>query len=399
MQNVERGTRNPLLRDIWDKSRAIDIAAWRRHFHMYPCLSGDERDTAESIVLILRDHGVEAGIVEGQNAVMATIRGNHSGDIVALRADIDALPIKEAQGRLYGSRKRGIMHACGHDAHTAILIAAGAILQSMRDKLRGEVRLLFEPAEETTGGARAMIEAGCMDGVAEVYGLHMAPNLLVGQLWTRTGAMSGSSGDLIIKVCGTPCHGAYPERGVDAILTASHIVVALQSIISRNLSPFDNAVVSLGMMNGGTAPNIVAGEVTIQGTIRALSEEARQKIIERINALASGIAQSFGASCEVVLNDGYSPVICDEEIVNRLFALANEVGIETLVKPTPSLGVDSFGDLTTKARGVYYDIGCASAPNAPPIHTPSFDIDEACLPIGAYLQAGLAITRLNNIRI
>ena len=235
-----------------------------------------------------------------------------------------------------------------------------------------------------------MVDAGCMRGVSSVFGLHMAPNLPVGQLWTRKGAMSGSSSEVVLNVKGAGCHGAYPEKGVDAIVLASQVVGALQTIVSRTISAFDNVVLTIGMVHGGTAPNIIASGVILHGTLRALDGAIMARAQERVRAIAQGVCQASGGSCDVEFLSGYHAVICADKYVDQLFSLCGDIGVEPLVKPTPSLGVDSFGDFTAAAPGLYYDLGCASAPDSPSIHTPQFDIDESCLPIGAFLQAALS---------
>jgi len=272
----------------------------------------------------------------------------------------------------------------------AIQLGAAALLTHFRSLWGGEVRLLFEPAEETTGGARAIIDAGCLKGVSSVFALHMQPSLLVGQVWTRPGAMSGFSSEVNITIKGEQCHGAYPERGADAILTAAHVITALQSVVSRSVSPLDSAVVTIGVINGGTAHNIIAGEAALRGTLRTLREDTTKLAVERIHEITERVCGAFRCSCEISVRPGCSAVVCDEAFVGRLNSLAAEIGVEALTKPTPSLGVDSFGEFTANTRGLYYDLGCVAEHGAPQIHMADFDIDERCLHIGAHLQAALS---------
>ncbi|GHU75129.1 amidohydrolase [Clostridia bacterium] len=381
-----------MLDTLWSDANTIAplMTQWRRYFHMHPDLSGHEGPTARKVLEILTGLGVEAEILPGQNAIVGWVRGG-DGPIVALRADIDALPIQEIPGRDYGSTAPGIMHACGHDAHTAILLGAAELLMKRRGQLNGEIRLLFEPAEETVGGAQPIIDAGYFDGVKAVFALHMAPNLKLGQLWTRKGAMSGSSNEVILTVRGQSCHGAYPERGIDAIVLAAQVIQAAQTLVSRRTSALDSAVLSFGVISGGTAPNILAESVTLNGTLRTLNEDTRVRILAELERLAKGICEAAGGSCDITIHPGYHAVECAAEWVDRLDELAATINVEALTKPTPSLGVDSFGDFTAIAPGLYYDVGCVTEDNAPQIHTPGFDIDERCLPIGAYLQAALAL--------
>ncbi|MDR1569394.1 MAG: amidohydrolase [Oscillospiraceae bacterium] len=383
---------DPLRGELWEGARQIQrrLSEWRRMFHSRPELSGCEVNTARTILDELSAMGIKAELVPGQNAVVAHVYGEKPGGIAGLRADMDALPIQEEPGRDYGSTVPGVMHACGHDAHMAIQLGAAKLLQQTRGLWRGEVRLLFEPAEETVGGAQPMAGAGCLEGVGAVFALHMAPGMRTGRLWTRYGAMSGCSNDIIIKVKGTSCHGAYPERGVDAIVIAAQLINSLQAAVSRGVSALDSVVLSIGMICGGTAPNIIADEVTLRGTLRALSEETRDHMLKKIQKLAEGLCEGQGGACEMSALPGYHAVICEPALVDRLNDLAREIGMEALTKPTPSLGVDSFGDFTAVAPGVYYDLGCAANDDAAPLHTARFDVDERCLPLGAYLQAALA---------
>jgi amidohydrolase len=361
---------------------------------MYPSVSGSEEPTARKILEILTDMGIEAEIVPGQYAVVGRVIGTGGGRIAGLRADIDALPIQEIPGREYGSAVPGVMHACGHDAHTAILLGAAELLSRRRGSFSGEARLLFEPAEETKGGAQPMIDAGKLDGVGAALALHMQPGLKVGQLQTRPGPMSGSSSEVILEILGRSAHGAYPERGIDAITLAAQVIMSAQTLVSRRVSALDSVVLSFGEINGGTAPNILAQSVILHGTIRSLNSDTHSRMQSELETLAKGICSANGGNCSVTINEGYHSVICAPEWVSRLNSLAETIGVEPLVKPAPSLGVDSFGDFTAVAPGLYYDLGCAADDGAPPIHTPGFDIDERCLPIGVYLQAGLALEHI-----
>ncbi|MDR1598800.1 MAG: amidohydrolase [Oscillospiraceae bacterium] len=384
---------DPLLRGLWSGALSIapKLSEWRRYFHMNPSVSGSEGPTARKILDILTNMGIDAEIVPGQSAVVGRIFGKGGGKAAGLRADIDALPIQEAAGRGYGSTVPGVMHACGHDAHTAIQLGAAELLMGRRDTFNGEARLLFEPAEETEGGAQPLVDAGKLDGVSAVFALHMQPSLKIGQLQTRPGAMSGSSSEVILEIIGQSAHGAYPERGIDAIVLAAQTVMAMQTLISRRVSALDSVALSFGVINGGTAPNILARSARLHGTLRALSVETHSRLLVELEKLVKGVCVANGGDCEVTINQGYHSVECSPEFVSRLNALAGTIGVEALLKPTPSLGVDSFGDFTAVAPGLYYDLGCVTEDDAPQIHTAEFDIDERCLSIGAFLQAGLAL--------
>ena len=383
---------------LLDMSYTIEsrLIEWRRHMHMYPELSQHEVNTSRYIVEQLGTLGIDARVVNEMRAVVGVIKGEGGAEDAdigtrCLRADMDALPIREATGAEYASRVDGVMHACGHDAHVAIQLGAAALLIKTRDKWCGEVRLLFEPAEETVGGAKRIAADGYLNGAEALFALHMHPGLKVGQLWSRVGAMSGFSDELLITIKGRNSHGAYPERGVDAIIIAANVLLALQTIISRNTSAFDNAVLSFGMINGGTAGNILADEVRVKGTLRATDGGVREASLAKLREICNGVSKAYGGDCEIRIIPGCDAVICDTGLVGAIQTISAGIGMEYLTKPTPSLGVDSFGDMCAHAPGLYYDLGCAISENAPPLHTPEFDIDERCLRLGAYLQAALCL--------
>jgi amidohydrolase len=370
------------------------LVEWRRRLHMYPELSGNEVQTSEYIVSELRKMGVDASVVNERHAVVGIIKGRGTENIGVrcLRADMDALPIREANDVPYKSRSDGVMHACGHDAHVAIQLGAAALLNKYKDRFAGEIRLLFEPAEETVGGALELVNAGYMKGANAVFGLHMQPDLSAGQVEARVGAMSGYSDNLKFNVRGKSAHGAYPERGTDAIVAASNLVLALQTIVSRNASPFESAALSIGIMEGGTAGNIICGNVYMKGTLRTLSAETRELALRRINEIARGVGAAYGCECEAEVTAGYEAVICDERFVSALRGISSQMNAEYFTKEYPSLGVDSFGCLTAAAPGLYYNLGCGKTAGALPLHTDAFDIDEKCLAIGACLQTLLCFT-------
>lgn len=364
---------------------------------MCPEVGGQEVKTQAYLLKKLAELGIEATTYPGQHAIVGLIRGTFPGKTIALRADMDALPILEETGLEFASRNPGVMHACGHDAHMAIALGAARLLVENRDKLHGQVKLFFEPAEETTGGAQDMVAAGCMENphVDAVLGLHMLPDQGAGTVFTKPGCVSGASNAIDITVHGRGCHGAYPERGVDAIVIAAQIVTALQTLVGRNISPLDSAVVTLGKIEGGTARNIICDQVRIEGTLRTLRSEIRALLKEKITSLSEGIAEALGGSTEVTVEDGYGAVYNDESLHAHLMSLARElVGEEKIViRPNPSLGVESFGFFLGSTPGLYYDLGCGVGPA---LHTSNFHVDEGCLPVGAALQAAMVLDLLKG---
>ena len=289
---------------------AWDIRPWlveiRRSIHRHPELGLEEERTADFIGAKLEEMGVE--YQRTGTAIVGLVRGAKPGKTVALRADIDALPIREETGAEYASARDGIMHACGHDAHTTILLGAARWFAERRAGLSGTIKLLLQPAEETVGGAETMIKNGCMENphVDYVLGLHVMPYLPVGRIETKKGALNGSSTELDFTVRGTSCHAAYPEVGIDAIMIAAHVITALHSLVSRFVSPLDAAVLTIGTINGGTVSNVIANEVTMKSTLRTTSDATRDMLVDKARAIVQSIPASFGGSGSVDVSYGYT---------------------------------------------------------------------------------------------
>ncbi len=364
-----------------------------RHLHHYPELSGQEKETQAYILEKCAEMGIETQIYQGQNAVVGLIRGGHPGKTIALRADMDALPIMEKTGQGFASCREGVMHACGHDAHMAIALGAAQILNLNRQSLHGNVKLFFEPQEETKGGGKDMVAAGCLENphVDAVIGLHMNPDFPLGTIYTKPEAVSGSSTDIRVEIIGKACHGAYPERGIDAIVIGAQVILALQTLISRNISPFEAAALSFGEISGGTASNVVCEKLNLHGTLRALSKQAEGYLRQRIIETVQGICAANGAAGEVVFRDSYQSVYNDPTLHRILEACAPKEKL--IIRKNPSLGVESFSFFIEQTPGLYYDLGCGKGT---PIHTDTFQIDEDVLEIGAALQAAIAMNYLNG---
>jgi amidohydrolase len=383
------------------KLRAEEIAPFiidiRRHLHMHPELGGQEENTQRFLLEKLNGLGIETCTYPGQHAVVGLIRGTFPGKTFALRADMDALPVKEATGLPFASQTPGRMHACGHDAHMAIAIGAAKILMENRDRMHGQVKLLFEPAEETTGGAQDMVASGCLENphVDAVFGLHMLPDQPAGVVFTKPGCVSGASNEINITVSGTGCHGAYPERGVDAVAIAAQIITALQTLVSRSVSPLDSAVVTLGKITGGTARNVICDHVEIEGTLRTLKPETRAMLKRKLVEIPAAIAASMGGSAKAAVPDGYGAVYNDEALHEQFLVLAKGiVGEKNIVRRVyPSLGVESFSYFVANTPGVYYDLGCGVGSA---LHTCDFHVDESCLKVGVSLQAAMVLNFLKG---
>jgi len=370
----------------------IDV---RRRLHRVPERGFQEYKTQKIITDALDKIGVP--YTTERTWVIGLIEGALPGDTVGIRADIDALPVDEPQGCPFRSEHEGMMHACGHDAHTAILLGAAKVLAGMRDRLHGKVKLLFQPAEETEGGAEPMVAAGAMENphVDRVYGLHVMPRLPLGVVETRTGTLNASTDTVRLTIHGKSGHGAYPESGADAIVCAAQVICALQTLVSRNLSPLSSAVLSLGMIEGGKAGNIICDEVRIRGTLRTANSEIRAMMKKRIREVAEGVSLAMGCRAEVSIQSGYAALVNDaaeaariRRVAARLFGEENSVE-----KAEPSMGGEDFSFFSDCAPGAFFHIGCVLPEEmpAPALHAREFHLDERCLTVGALMHVALVL--------
>ncbi len=379
------------------------LVSIRRDFHMHPELSTKEFRTHDKITEYLKELGIEYESNVADTGVVGIIRGVKEGKTVALRGDIDALPITEKNDVSYKSTNEGVMHACGHDAHTTIVLGAAKYLQENRDQFAGNVKLFFQPAEETVGGAERMIEQGVMENptVDAVFGLHVDTVLPTGQIGVRYGQMNASTDTVKLTIKGKSAHGAYPSGGVDSIVVAAHVIQALQTIVSRNVDPRDSAVVTLGVIEGGTQSNIIAREVTITGTVRTLTPEVRALVLKRIEDILAQTSKTFGADYDFHLAEGgYIALINTDEMVDIAKASGEKLLGEKNVKviDQASLGGEDFSFFAEAAPGAFFRLGARN--EAKGIvhggHTEKFNVDEACLPVGVALQVQNVLSFLND---
>lgn len=379
------------LQDVLPKVKEL-----RRHLHRHPELSGKEINTQKLVNRELEALGIEVHTFRDCYGVMGILR-NGEGRCVAIRADMDALPVQEPEGLSFASENSGVMHACGHDVHTALALGSAMWLSRNKDQWQGTVKFFFEPAEESFGGSRLMVEQGCLENpkVDCVIGQHVNPRYEAGTFFAKPGYVSGSSDELRIRITGKTCHGAYPEAGVDAIVIAGQVVSALQTLVSRTISPFENAVISIGTIQGGTANNIICGEVNMVGTMRTLSVETRAALKERIGSVVKGVAQAMGGDGEVTINPGYGAVYNDDGYYARIESLARELvgGDKIIRREAPSLGVESFCYFLQDTPGVYYDLGSGVGTA---LHTATFMVDEDCLLPGVALQCASVLELLKE---
>lgn len=373
-----------------------DIENWliniRRDIHKTAELSEQEYETKKKIIRYLKEIGIDYIDFENHNGIMAYINKN-AKQTLAIRADIDALPIKEETNSSFKSVNEGVMHACGHDAHTSILLGACKILYSMKDKLNINVKFLFQPAEETVGGARFLIKDKCLENpkVDYIFGLHVMPSLDTGHIETKYDTLNASTDTLKISIKGKKAHGAYPENGTDALVASSHVITALQSIISRNLSPLNSAVLTIGKIHGGDAQNIICDEINMYGTLRTLNQESRDFMLNRIRRIVENISQAFGCIGELNLDEyGYPAVVNDKQLVDVVKKNAKNLLGDSMfsMKEKPSLGGEDFSFYTKECRGVFFNLGCRNIEMGitEQLHTSKFDIDEKCLSIGVMMH-------------
>jgi len=383
------------------KDRMIRV---RRHLHRYPELSFKERETGRFIAKELRDMGLKVRHPFSGTGVLATLESGKlggAGGVVALRADMDALPVQEETGLPFASRNPGAMHACGHDAHMAALLGAAQILYERRRELRGGVRFLFQPAEETIpGGAKGMIACGALKGVSVIFGLHVDPVLPTGTIGTKSGVLLAQADDFDLTIIGKGGHAARPHTSVDAIVVSSLVIQALQTIVSRRINPVTPAVVTVGRISGGTKHNIIADRVLMQGTCRSLDAGTAKKLKGSVGQIARDIARASGATSLFKYTTGYPPLINPErETRFAREALGNLLGKKNVLSlPEPLMGGEDFTYYLKRVRGTFLRLGIRNAKlgSTFPWHHSKFMVDEEAIPIGAAALAHLALEYLRQ---
>ena len=380
-----------------------ELVEIRRDFHMHPEVSSKEVRTAKQIESYLTNWGIEHTRV-ADTGVVGIIRGKRkgTGKVIGMRADIDALPIQEVKDRAYHSVNAGVMHACGHDMHATILLGAAKILKEREEEFSGVIKLFFQPAEEAVGGAKRMIAAGCMENpkVDHVIGLHVQPDIETGKIELKYGTLTAITDKLLMTVKGKAGHAAVPELAVDPIAITAQIITALQMVVSRTVAPLDSAVLTIGSIHGGTAPNIIPGEVEMTGTLRTLSWETRTKAEKLMKEVSSSIATSFGGSVDFELRAGYIGVVNDKAVTDVIRSVATEMlGEENLgFVEFPSLGGEDFAYFAEKVPSSFYHLGCGSEAKGTTVspHNEAFDADEDCIPLGVALQVESALVLMKK---
>lgn len=378
-----------------------EVVTIRRHLHANPELSYQEYNTAKYVATMLRSFGLKP--VEGvaTTGLVVEVRGNNPDKkSIALRADMDALPIHEANEVEYKSKNPGVMHACGHDVHTSSLLGTAKILNTIRDQFEGTVRFLFQPGEEKNpGGASYMIRDGALENPqpSGIIGQHVYPLLESGKIGFREGMYMASADEIYLRVIGKGGHGAWPEMAVDPVVIASHIIIGLQQIISRNASPKQPTVLTFGKISGEGATNIIPEEVKIAGTFRAMDETWRNDALEKISKMARGIAEGMGGRCEVDISRGYPYLENNPALTRRIREAAEAyVGAGNVVDLDITLGAEDFAYYSQVIPASFYRLGTRNEAKGLTsyVHTPTFDIDEDALALGPGLMAWMAVREL-----
>ena len=379
-----------IIREI-DNLKELIIEV-RRHLHMYPDLSNEEKDTRDYIRAVLEEEGIEEiRTFKDHYGMVVDIIVDKTKPTLAFRADMDALPIQEEGDKPYKSRKKGIMHACGHDGHSAILTGFLVACHRHKDELPFNIRGIFQHAEEVMdGGSEDLIRDGVLEGVEAIFGLHMYPYLKTGEIGYKYGEMMASADMFEIEIFGKSAHGARPHEGVDAILTASLVINSINHIVSRKIDPLHPAVISMGTIEGGKAANIICDYVKITGTVRSLNDKVRQNIKEMIEDAIGGVCKSMGAKYKFNYKFGNPELINDDKMVDVVIRAAKKQAKVVDLK-LPVMGGEDFANYLKVVKGAFFRLGCCNEEKNTcyPQHHPRFDIDEDSLIIGAKVFAGI----------
>jgi len=364
------------------------IIATRRDIHKHPELSFKELRTADLIAKKLIEMGISVKTGVGNTGVVGDLFGNHEGPTIALRADMDALPIQEIGNLPFKSINDGVMHACGHDGHVAMLLGCAEVLSKQKNKLKGNVRFIFQPAEEGEGGATYMIKDGVLKGVDQIYGVHLWNYQKSGTIGIKPGPIMAAADGFEIIIHGKGGHGAAPQGTQDAIIISAHLIQAFQTIVSRNTNPLESTVVTIGQINGGYNFNIIADKVVLSGTTRAYTEENRQLIKSRMIDIIEGTEKTFNCKIELKYYDGYPPTINDNECAEYVLKSAQKIVGDEAGHPYLSMGGEDFSYFLHEKPGAFFFIGSAPKDREPmstPHHCSHFDIDENALLVGSSL--------------
>lgn len=386
-----------------DKIGAVKdiVVEHRRWLHAHPELSGQEKETAAYIAAALREMGLEPIENVGGYGVVAVIEGRKGDKCVGLRADFDALPVQEETGLSFASENPGVSHACGHDVHAAMLLGAAQVLVGMKEEFAGKIKLIFQPSEEnsTDSGAKQMIADGVLENpkVDAIFAQHVSPNYPTGAIAVNPGAMSASSDRFFITVKGKSSHGSAPENGIDAVAIGAQVITALQTIVSRNVSPLDSAVLTIGKLSAGTGYNIIAEECVMEGTCRTLNPKVQEQLPERMEAVIKGISESMGGSYEFRYGKGFIPTVNTAKEFELVRDTAQTLLDNVIVPEKSAMTGEDFSCFVREIPGAFYWLGCQKA-DAPfyPLHNNRFAPDENAMEIGMEVMISTALAYLGK---
>ena len=395
--------------EIFERAQALheQVRAWRREIHRHPELGFNEHRTSGLVNSTLVDLGIESETEVAKTGVVGHINGG-SGPLVGLRADMDALPIQEINGTDFDSTNPGVMHACGHDSHTAMVLGAATLLKGFADegRLPGNIRLFFQPSEEgqdeegKSGGLR-MVEEGAVSGVDALFGIHVGPGLPVGKVSTRSGPLLAAADRFKVDVIGSGGHGAAPHQTNDPILLASYVITAIHHIMGRRINPLEAGVITIGRINGGTADNIIPGSVTLSGTIRSMTAAIRDQLQTELRR-ACNVVDGLGGHAELEIYPGYPPTICAPEAVDVMMAANKEIfGEENVLEAAPVMAAEDFSYMLQQAPGCMIQLGVHNASwEEPvyPVHRADFRMDEDALPVGVAALVASAVRWMQERR-
>lgn len=385
-------TLQDLIKDYASKYKE-QVIAWRRHIHSHPELSGQEKETSLFIQKVLGELGIPFVNDISDYAVIGEIQGSHPGPVIALRADIDALPIHEITGLPFASQHEGVMHACGHDGHISILLGAAAILQSIKNQLHGTVKLVFQPSEEEAlnPGAQGIVDSGILDDVDEIFGLHVWPQLPVGTVGLKKGHLMAASDHFLVHIKGKSTHGAEPHNGIDAIVAAANWIVNVESIVARETNPMENLVCTIGVINGGDRYNVGCGDVYLEGTCRTYEPEKRDYIERRLGESLQALDMMFKTKSTLDYKRGHGATTNDPDAIDYATSIVEKyLGKEAVVHPEhPSMAAEDFSVYLQKIKGAFLWLGTGFDGN-PALHNAGFTIDETILESGITMMAAIA---------
>ena len=390
-----------MIRDVFAQARALEaqVTIWRRDIHMYPELGFQERRTAQLVADSLQGMGIRVETGIGKIGVVG-----HLGEgrpAIGIRADMDALPLQEMNDAPYASKTPNIMHACGHDAHTAILLAVAKLLSQMEDRPAGEIRFLFQPSEEIgdyegKSGATRMIEDGALEGLDAVIALHVASDIPSGQIEIQSGYALAAVDTFDATIHGEGCHGAYPHLGEDPIFILAQVINAIHGIRARRVNPVRPVVISIGSVHAGDAPNIIPHDVQITGTIRSYDDETRQQLLDELER-ALGVTRALGGDYALRIEEGNAPMYNDPDVAETIRQVAEEMlGEDALHPGEASMGSEDFGCMTELVPGAMFSLGAQIGDEHRPHHSPYFDLDEKAFPVGVAMLVETACRLLRQ---